>query len=69
MLINSIYQTEDSSSRLIDSYYRQIILAENSNTDDLVEIIESINFSEVVEISKRLKLNTIYKLVNEEELV
>lgn len=67
MLIDSIYKTDDSNRRMIDSEYRKIILDEDYSTDDLVEIIKDISRDDIVEVAKRLNLNTIYKVVRKDK--
>lgn len=67
MLINSIYQGEDVSRRIVDSHYRNLILNENTNTEKLVELINDIDVLEIVDIASKLQLNTIYKLINKKE--
>lgn len=66
MLIDSIYKTDDSNRRMIDSEYRKIILNEDYSTDDLIEIIKDISHKDIVDVAKRLNLNTIYKVVRKE---
>lgn len=63
MLINSIYQTDDSNRRIVDSEYRRYILEENINSAQLIDLIESIERHEIVDIAHRLELNTVYKMV------
>lgn len=67
MLINSIYQGEDVNRRIIDSYYRNLILEEDLSSEKLVALIDSISKSEIVQLAQKLQLNTIYKLVSEKE--
>lgn len=67
MLVNSIYQTDDSNRRLVDSHYRRYILNENLDSEGLINLIESIELEEIVTIAKRLELNTIYKIEKEAE--
>ncbi len=66
MMINSFYQTNDSSRRIVDSEYRKIILKENANTDDLINLVKDIKMEEIIEIAKRLELNTVYKMVKDD---
>lgn len=66
MLVDSIYKTDDSNRRMIDSQYRKIILNEDYTTDDLINIIKNIKRDQVVAVAKKLNLNTVYKLVRKD---
>lgn len=66
MLIDSIYKTDDSNRRMIDSQYRKLILNEDYDTEGLIQLIHEIERSEIVEIAKKLNLNTVYKLVRKD---
>lgn len=63
MLINSMYQTNDSNRRILDLEYRKLVLNENLNTEDLIKIVNSIELAELVTVANKLELNTIYKIV------
>ena len=67
MLVDSIYKTDDSNRRMVDSQYRKIILDEDINTKELVALVNSIKRSQIVDAANKLELNTIYRLVREDE--
>lgn len=67
MLIDSVYKTDDSNRRMIDSQYRKIILNEDVDTNELVAIIKNISRTQILAVARNLRLNTIYKLVRKEE--
>ncbi|NLC54412.1 MAG: insulinase family protein [Erysipelothrix sp.] len=66
MLVDSIYRTDDSNRRMIDSQYRKIILDEDVDTNEIIEMVNQVSRKEVIKVAKRLKLNTIYKLVGKD---
>lgn len=66
MLIDSVYKTDDSNRRMIDSQYRKIILDQDINTEELIKIINNVKRADIVEMAKRLELNTTYKLVGKD---
>lgn len=62
MLINNMYQVEDSNRRLVDRKYREIILDENYSTEELIHLVSTITIDEIVAVANKLELNTIYKI-------
>lgn len=63
LLIDSIYQSEDSNKRMVDSEYRKIILNKDYNSEDLISLIKKITIKEIKEVAQKLQLNTVYKIV------
>ncbi len=65
MLISSIYKTDDSNRRMIDSHYRRLILNEDYDTNGLIKLVKTITRKDIVAVAAKLKLNTIYKVVGD----
>ncbi len=64
-IINSIREFGDSSSSLAEYLYGQVFSNNIEPIEDLITKIESVTIDQIVEVAKRIKLDTIYFLTNE----
>ncbi|MBP3284690.1 MAG: insulinase family protein [Clostridia bacterium] len=59
-LVNSLKSMKDEQVQLLDFNYSQILLGTSLKIDEIIEKIQKVTVEEVVNISKRVSLNTIY---------
>ncbi|MBU5677283.1 insulinase family protein [Alkaliphilus sp. MSJ-5] len=64
-IINSIREFGDSSSSLAEYLYGQVFSNNIEPIEDLITKIESVTIDQIVEVAKKIKLDTIYFLTNE----
>lgn len=64
-IINSIREFGDSSSSLAEYLYGQVFSNNIEPIEDLIIKIESVTIDQIVEVAKKIKLDTIYFLTNE----
>lgn len=63
-IVNSIRQLQDTSHDLAEYMYGQIISKSIEPLEKLIDKIESIKTEQVIEVSKNIKLDTIYFITN-----
>jgi len=59
-LVNSLKSMKDEQVQLLDFNYSQILLGSSLTIDEIIEKIQNVTVDQVVEISKKVSLNTIY---------
>lgn len=64
MLINSFRETSDNPSATINLYLDGIINNRNETIDDMIKQVKEVDKEEIVEVSQKIKLDTIYFLTN-----
>ncbi|SHJ56052.1 EF-P 5-aminopentanol modification-associated protein YfmF [Tepidibacter formicigenes] len=63
-IINSIRSVSDSLNSLSDFYYSQGVSGSNETLDSIMKKIRKVTMDEIVDVSKSIKLDTIYFLRN-----
>ncbi|MBE7011615.1 MAG: insulinase family protein [Ruminococcaceae bacterium] len=66
-LANSFNSMRDSLAGMEDFYMSQIICKTNDTLDGIIDKINGVTKDEIVEVGKKIKLNTIYFLTGKEE--
>jgi predicted Zn-dependent peptidase len=66
MLINAFKEASDNPSLVISLYLDGIINNREENIEDMIRQIQTVNKEEIVKVSQKLKLDTIYFLTNKE---
>jgi len=59
-LVNSLKSMKDEQVQLLDFNYSQILLGSSMKIDEIIEKIQQVTVEDVVKISERVSLNTIY---------
>lgn len=59
-IISSVKGLEDNQHSIVDFYYGQLISGKQDTTKSLIEKIQSVTISDVIQVSKGIKLDTIY---------
>jgi len=67
MLINSFRETSDNPSATINLYLDGIINNRNETIDDMIKQVKEVDKEEIVEVSQKIKLDTIYFLTNNKD--
>lgn len=65
-LINSLKSMKDEQLQLLDFNYSQILLESSLLIDDIIEKIQKVTIEDVIRISKKVSLNTIYFITSKE---
>ncbi len=66
-LSNSFNSIRDSLAAMEDFYMSQIICGTDDNLDGIIEKVNAVTKEEIMEVGKKIKLNTIYFLKGKEE--
>lgn len=61
-----IKSLKDSQLQIVDFYLSQYISATNDSPDDIIENVKKVTKEDVADISKRIKLDTVYFLTSKE---
>jgi len=65
-IINSIREFGDSSNSLAEYVYGQVFSNNIESIEELISKIELVTKDEIVQVAKKIKLDTVYFLTNEE---
>src|SRR5690625_3534499 len=66
LIMNGLLETSDNAQGLIELLYQTIIGQNDRKIDDYIQQIHSITKAEIVEMAKKVKLDTTYVLTSEE---
>ena len=66
MLINAFKEASDNPSLVISLYLDGYINNREESIEDMIRQIQTVNKEEIIKVSQKLKLDTIYFLTNKE---
>lgn len=68
-LKTSMYAVKDNPTQLSDYYLSQKIAGTNVDIDEFISRVEKVNKDDVIGVSKKIKLDTVYFMTNKEVMV